>query len=289
MVAEAIPKLAIVLLPTMEAPARAHQPWRTVERPSRRLNRKGTVSCGSANERGVTLMAELVPLSQLQQGGGVVGAQGRHSLACATHLIAATEERLAREVDAHARAVARNAHRDGEVGPSGIGNGTGACAGKHTVDDGVLRPQGYKLGVAQLGIGAMRINRKGGTRCEVVFPGNAGKRLVELVGVAGSTTRQHYHDAGGKARPEAGRIGVFQGIAKSHLAFERAHVVSPQTRELLGEEGLEPRGARREAFHGASLSVEVFSFHTTSTACVRSVEGRRHGGGRAKGSMFDAA
>ena len=62
-----------------------------------------------------------------EKGRGVVGAKGRDGRAVgAGGLVAATEERRAREVECHGRAVVRDAHGDRHVRIDGVYLGLGS-------------------------------------------------------------------------------------------------------------------------------------------------------------------
>ena len=127
-------------------------------------------------------LADAFPAAQSQKRGGIVRTKRRDGGTPARQrLIASSEERLARKLDAHHGTLARDPHGNRHVGVAHVNLRAGATACQQRVNDGVLGPQGHKLRVSQRGIGSVGIHGEGRAHSQLVFPCDAAEPLVERV------------------------------------------------------------------------------------------------------------
>ena len=236
--------------PALEAPARAEEPGRAVERLRGGLDLDRAGPREEREQPGLVVPHAAEPAAGGEQGGRVVGAQRRDRRRLAARgLVAAAEEGRAREVDGHGRVVARDAHRDGEVGVGRVLRGARPAAREQLVRDGVLGAQGRELGVPQLGVGSVRVDREGGPGREVSRPVDRAHPGVEGVGVRGVDACEREHHARGEARPEAGAVGAVQPALEGDLALEGPDLGDAEGGELCRQQALEALGARRKEVH----------------------------------------
>jgi hypothetical protein len=159
-----VPGFGVVAGPVREAPARAQQPRRTVERLARRLHGHAAGAGEEVHKHGRAVPHVAEPAACLEQRRRVVcPARGKAPATGARRLPAAVEERLSREVYAHKRPLAREAHHNAHVWCVRVHQRPRAPVRKEPVCHGVLRAQGHELRVSQLFVGAARLYCHGGT------------------------------------------------------------------------------------------------------------------------------
>ena len=98
----------------------------------------------------------------------------------------------------------------------------------------------------------MRVDHKGGAGREVARPVYGLDALVERVGVARAHAGEHEQDAGGQAAPQAGTVRVGQLASEGDLAAQLANLRNAERRQLLGQQLLEPLGARGNKLHSGT-------------------------------------
>ena len=131
------PGVRVMPRPAGEAPARAQQTRCAVQRDARSLHEHAPLPRPERRERGRAGADSLVPPAGGEQRGGVVGPQ-RAQARVAARGVAASEERLAGEVDRQRGTLGGETDGHGHVRARRVHHRSRAAHGDQTVHDGVL-------------------------------------------------------------------------------------------------------------------------------------------------------
>ena len=134
--------------PALEPPARTREPAGAVERLARRLGEHFASAWKHREQGGLVAAAAAVPGTGGEECGGVVGAQGAEAVRRVTTGGGASEQRRARQVNAHRGAGLPHAYDEVHVGVARVDRRPSAEARLQVVADGVLGTQGHELRVA---------------------------------------------------------------------------------------------------------------------------------------------
>ncbi len=249
---QAVPGGRVVLPPAEESPVSAQQTGSDVGGDQRALDRKRPRSAQGV-EQDAAVRGDLGPARAQQDGGGEVLLERCRG---ALLPIPAPVQRLAREVQAQGRLALVQVGMDLQIRTLGAHVGAAAETLAETVGDGVLDLERTEAGVADLGAGAVELDREGATRVEVLLPGDGQSARVQRVGVAGVAAAERQQHPVGDPRPQADTVGVGQGAGEAHAAPGLGGVGESEAVDLVGKQGFEVAcrgGEEGEAGHGAGL------------------------------------
>ena len=162
----------------------------------------------------------------------------------------ALEQRVARKVQADARAALAQRKQQVNVGVGGVDIGATARGLGQAVAQCVLGAQGGETCVAQLLGHAAGGDGDGGVRADNVLPGNVVHAVVQLVGIPCLKAPKYHKHAAGQARPQTGAVALFELALKRGAALQAADMRKPEPLELVGECGFKALGAACVKFHG---------------------------------------
>ena len=186
-----------------------------------------------------------------QHQGGVVGAQHVRALAGAGRCgRQAFEQRVARKVQADARAALTQRKQQMNVGIGGINVGATARGLGQAVTQRVLGAQGREARVAQLLGHAAGGNGDGGAGADDGLPSDVVNAVVQLIGILRLKASEYHEHAARQARPQARAIAFFELALKRGAALQPANMRKPEAFKLIGECGLKALGAACVKFHG---------------------------------------
>ena len=131
----------------------------------------------------------------------------------------ALEQRVARKVQADARAALTQRKQQVNVGIGGVDIGATARGLGQTVAQRVLGAQGREARVAQLFGHAAGGNGDGGAGADDVLPGDVVNAIVQLVGILRLKASEHRKHAAGQARPQACAIAPLKLALKRGAAL----------------------------------------------------------------------
>ena len=162
----------------------------------------------------------------------------------------AFEQRVARKVQADARAALTQRKQQVNVGVGGVDIGATARGLGQTVAQRVLGAQSREARVAQLLGHAAGGDGDGSARADDGLPGDVVNAVVQLVGILRLKAPKHHKHAAGQARPQAGTVAFFELALKRSAALQAADMRKPEPLELVGECGFKALGAACVKFHG---------------------------------------
>ena len=162
----------------------------------------------------------------------------------------ALEQRVARKIQAHARAALTQRKQQVNVGVGGVDIGATARGLGQAVAQRVLGAQGRETRVAQLFSHAAGGDGDGGAWADDVLPGDVVNAVVQLVGILCLKAPEHHKHSAGEARPQASAISFFELALKRGAALQAADMRKPEPLELVGECGFKALGAACIKFHG---------------------------------------
>ena len=162
----------------------------------------------------------------------------------------AFEQRVARKVQADARAALTQRKQQVNVGIGGVDIGATARGLGQTVAQRVLGAQGREARVAQLLGHAAGGDGDGGAGADDALPGDVVNAIVQLVGILRLKAPKHHKHAAGQARPQTGAVAFFELALKRSAALQAADMRKPEAFKLIGECGLKALGAACVKFHG---------------------------------------
>ena len=162
----------------------------------------------------------------------------------------ALEQRVARKVQADARAALAQRKQQVNVGVGGVDIGATARGLGQAVAQCVLGAQGGETCVAQLLGHAAGGDGDGGARADDALPGDVVHAVVQLVGILRLKAPEHYEHAAGQARPQACAVAFFELALKRGAALQAADMRKSEPLELVGECGFKALGAACVKFHG---------------------------------------
>ena len=256
-----LPQGGIVQLPALKAPALACGARGAVGQNVHGLQQQAAAGARGVDQRGQGLvfvvvgrqlaLAQCGPANLSQHQSGVVGAQHVSALAGASRCgRQALEQRIARKVQAYARAALAQREQQVDIGVGGIDIGATARGLGQAVAQRVLGAQGREARVAQLLGHAAGGDSNGGTGADDVFPGNVINAVVQLVGILRLKAPEHHKHAAGQARPQARAKALLKLALKRGAALQPANMRKPEAFKLIGECGLKALGAACVKFHG---------------------------------------
>ena len=160
------------------------------------------------------------------------------------------EQRVARKVQADARAALTQRKQQVNIGVGGIDVGATARGLGQTVAQRVFGAQGREARVAQLLGHAAGGDGNGGAGADDVLPGDVVNAIVQLVGVLRLKAPEHRKHAARQTRPQTGAVAFFELALKRGAALQPANMRKPEAFKLIGECGLKALGAACVKFHG---------------------------------------
>ena len=162
----------------------------------------------------------------------------------------ALEQRVARKVQADARAALTQRKQQVNVGIGGVDIGATARGLGQTVAQRVLGAQGREARVAQLLGHAAGGDGDGGTWANNALPGDVVNAIVQLVGILRLKALEYHEHAARQARPQARAIALLKLALKRSAALQAADMRKPEPFKLVGECGFKALGAACVKFHG---------------------------------------
>ena len=162
----------------------------------------------------------------------------------------ALEQRVARKVQAYARATLTQRKQQVNVRVGGIDVGATARVLGQAVTQRVLGAQGREARVAQLLGHAAGGDGNGGAGADDVLPGDVVNAIVQLVGVLRLKAPEYHEHTARQARPQTGAVAFFELALKCSAALQPANMRKPEAFKLIGECGLKALGAACVKFHG---------------------------------------
>ena len=168
------------------------------------------------------------------------GRRGRQTL----------EQRVARKVQADARATLAQRKQQVNVGIGGIDVGAATRGLGQAIAQRVLGAQSREARVAQLLGHAAGGDGDGGAGADDILPGDVVNAVVQLIGILRLKAPKHHKHAAGQARPQTGAVAFFELALKRSAALQAADMRKPEPFKLVGECGLKALGAACIKFHG---------------------------------------
>ena len=162
----------------------------------------------------------------------------------------ALEQRVARKVQAYARAALTQRKQQVNIGIGGIDIGATARGFGQAVAQCVLGAQGREACVAQLLGHAAGGDGDGCAGADDVLPGDVVNAIVQLVGILRLKAPKNHEHAARQARPQTGAVAFFELALKRSAALQPADMRKPEAFKLIGECGLKALGAACVKFHG---------------------------------------
>ena len=162
----------------------------------------------------------------------------------------ALEQRVARKVQAYARAALAQRKQQVNVGIGGIDVGAKSRSLGQAVAQRVFGAQGREARVAQLLGHAAGGNGDGGAGADDALPGDVVNAVVQLIGILRLKAPEYHEHAARQARPQTGAIAFFELALKRSAALQAADMRKPEPLELVGECGFKALGAACIKFHG---------------------------------------
>ena len=256
-----LPQGGVVQLPALKAPVLAGGARGAVGQDIHGLQQQTAAGARGVDQRGQGLVLVIVgrqlalaqrgPADLRQHQCGVVGTQHMRALAGAGRGgRQALEQRIARKVQADARAALAQRKQQVNVGIGGIDVGATARGLGQAIAQRVLGAQGRETRVAQLLGHAAGGDGDGGTRADDVLPGDVVNAVVQLVGILRLKAPKHHEYAAGQARPQTRAIALLKLALKRGAALQAADMRKPEPLELVGECGFKALGAACVKFHG---------------------------------------
>ena len=256
-----LPQSGVVQLPALKAPALACGARGAVGQNIHGLQQQTAAGARGVDQRrkGFVLvivdrqlaLAQCGPAGLRQHQGGVVGAQHVSALAGAGRGgRQALEQRVARKVQAYARAALTQRKQQVNVGIGGVDIGATARGLGQAVAQRVLGAQGREARVAQLLCHAAGGNGDGGTGADDGLPGDVVNAVVQPIGILRLKAPEYHEHAARQARPQTGAVAFFELALKCSAAFQAADMRKSEAFKLIGECGLKALGAACVKFHG---------------------------------------
>ena len=162
----------------------------------------------------------------------------------------AFEQRVARKVQANARATLTQRKQQVNIGVGGIDVGATARGFGQAVAQRVLGAQGREARVAQLLGHAAGGDGDGGAGADDALPGDAVNAIVQFIGILRLKAPEHHEHAARQARPQACSVALLELALKCSAALQPANMRKPEAFKLIGECGLKALGAACVKFHG---------------------------------------
>ncbi len=168
------------------------------------------------------------------------GRRGRQTL----------EQRVARKVQADARATLAQRKQQVNVGIGGIDVGTATRGLGQAIAQRVLGAQSREARVAQLLGHAAGGDGDGSAGADDILPGDVVNAVVQLIGILRLKAPKHHKHAARQARPQTGAVALLELALKCSAALQPANMRKPEAFKLIGECGLKALGAACVKFHG---------------------------------------
>ena len=225
-----LPQGSVVQLPALKTPVLAGSARCTVGQDIHGLQQQAAAGARGVDQRGQSLVLVIVgcqlalaqcgPADLRQHQCGVVGAQHMGALAGKRRGgRQALEQRIARKVQADARAALTQRKQQVDVGVGGVDVGTTARGLGQTVAQRVLGAQGGETRIAQLLGHAAGGDGDGGAWADDALPGDVVNAVVQLVGILRLKAPEHHEHAAGQARPQACAVAFFELALKRSAAL----------------------------------------------------------------------
>ena len=160
------------------------------------------------------------------------------------------EQRVARKVQADARAALTQRKQQVNIGVGGIDVGATARGLGQTVAQRVFGAQGREARVAQLLGHAAGGDGDGGAGADDVLPGDVVNAIVQFIGILRLKAPEYHEHTARQARPQTGAVAFFELALKCSAALQPANMRKPEAFKLIGECGLKALGAACVKFHG---------------------------------------
>ena len=256
-----LPQGGIMQLPALKAPVLACGTRGAVGQNVHGFQQQAAAGTRGVDQRGQGFVLVIVgrqlalaqcgPADLRQHQGGVVGTQHVCALAgTGRRRRQALEQRVARKVQADARAALTQRKQQVNIGIGGVDIGATARGLGQTVAQRVLGSQGREARVTQLLGHAAGGDGDGGARANNALPGDVVNAVVQLIGILCPKAPEHHKHAAGQARPQAGAVTFFELALKCSAALQAANMRKPEAFKLIGERGLKALGAACVKFHG---------------------------------------
>ena len=162
----------------------------------------------------------------------------------------ALEQRVARKVQAYARAALAQRKQSVTIGVGGIDVGATARGLGQTVAQRVFGAQGREARVAQLLGHAAGGDGDGGAGADDALPSDVVNAIVQFIGILRLKASEHHEHAARQARPQTCSVALLELALKCSAALQPANMRKPEAFKLIGECGLKALGAACVKFHG---------------------------------------